>query len=306
MAANAASTTADLRVEAGGKTLVSPGYSFATDTVKVKTDTRQPACGGTGKSLTIDGPNAMGILLDAAKARPVLSPVGVSDRFSFGLLVCGVGKFMSDATSFWLYKVDHKSPEVGAEQFALTGGEEVLWYRQSGTVNSGAELALETPVRAKRKGAFEVTVVAYDFAGKKTPAAGAQVNFPGGSAIVGDDGRAEVKVSKAGQAKLSATRGIDIPSGAVEVCIGKKLSDCSAKRGKRIFGTPKADELKGTGGPDVISAGKGKDEIDVRRGGEDKVKCGKGRDSVRIGKGDTAAKDCEVVNGEPRSAGKKK
>lgn len=304
-AAHAAGVTADLRVEAGGKTLVPPGYAFATGTVDIKTDTRQPACGGSGNTRTLDGANALGLLADASTARRSLSPVGISDKFSFGLLVCGVGQFMSDATSFWLYKVDHQSPEVGADQLALIGGEEVLWYRYTATQNSGVELALEAPARARRKRAFEVAVVAYDFAGKKTPAAGATVKFPGGTATAGADGRASVNPSrKAGILKLRATRGVDIPTGPVTVCIGTRRL-CPAARGKRIYGSPRADALNGTRGPDVIRAGKGKDRIDVRGGGEDRVKCGKGRDRARVGKGDRAARDCELVNGKGRGVLKK-
>jgi hypothetical protein len=299
-AANAASVTSDLRVEAGGKTLVPPGFAFATDSVNIKTDRREPACGGSGRTLTLDGPNALGLLVDASKSRRSLKPVGVSDKFSFGLFVCGIGRFMSDATSFWLYKVDHKSPEVGADQLALTGGEEVLWYRSTATQNTGAELAIEAPARATGKGPFDVTVVAYDFAGKKTPAAGATVRFPGGSATAGADGRASVNPSrKAGLLKLRATRGVDIPTGPVTVCIGARRL-CPVARGKRIFGSSRADELKGTRGSDVVRGGAGNDRIDVRRGGRDKVKCGKGRDRVLVGKGDRAARDCEYVNGKAR------
>jgi hypothetical protein len=79
------------------------------------------------------------------------------------------------------------------------------------------------------------------------------------------------------------------------VCVAKKLADCSPRRGLRLFGSPRADSLRGSRGPDVISAGAGKDRVDVRGGDSDRVRCGTGRDRVRMSRSDRVARDCEVV-----------
>jgi hypothetical protein len=170
--AEAKPLNATLHVEAAGKAL-DTGTTYATDTAKIKTDTRA-ACGGSGNVKTISGPTALGILATAAPKNPLLRPLGVSDKFSFGLTVCGIGKYVGfESTSFWLYKVNHKSPEVGADQYALKRGDSVLWFFQDTAtkVNTGDELALQAPSKATAGKAIKVTVWAYDMNGRRTPTA---------------------------------------------------------------------------------------------------------------------------------------
>src|SRR5919109_596584 len=79
---------------------------------------------------TVQGPTALGILRYAETRVRALRPVSVSDQFSFGLFVCGIGSFRGNATKFWLYKVNHVTPSVGADHFHLKKGDQVLWYFQ--------------------------------------------------------------------------------------------------------------------------------------------------------------------------------
>lgn len=293
--AYAAPVTAALRVEAAGKAL-DPGTSYVTDTVRVQTDER-PACGGSGNTKTISGATAMGILTNAAPVNPLLRPLGISDKFSFGLLVCAIGEYEASDTAFWLYKVDHKSPEVGGDQYKLSRGDEVLWFFQNTATNSntGNELVLEAPARARPGVAFTVTVWQYDFAGKRTPAAGAEVR---GVTVQTTDanGRATITVDRRQVVRLRATRANDIPSETLGVCVDAP-SKCPARRGEHIVGRNVADRITGTPGSDVVEARGGADRIQVNGGGIDAVDCGPGRDTVVKDRRDTAAKDCErVVN----------
>ena len=171
--ANAAEQ-ADLRVEGAAGPLAAATY--LTDTARIKT-TSSSSCKGSGDVKTVQGPTALGLLWSGAAATKRLRPVAVSDEFDFGLLVCGISSFVGGDTAYWLYKVDHKSPEVGAEQYPLKGGEQVLWYFSDTTanVNTGDELALQAPARAKPGSTVAVRVWSYDTAGKRTPAAGAVV-----------------------------------------------------------------------------------------------------------------------------------
>src|SRR4051794_26371778 len=167
---------ANLRVEAAGNSL-DDGTSYITDTTKFQTDKRA-ACGGSGAVKTLTGPTAMGILGSALPVNADLKPVGISDKFSFGLTVCGIGKYVGfESTSFWLYKVNHKSPEVGADQYKLKPGDDVLWFFQDTAANSntGDELVVDAPAHATPGKPFTVTVSAYDFNGKKKAVEGAQV-----------------------------------------------------------------------------------------------------------------------------------
>ena len=294
-AASAAPVVADLHVEAGGKALASSSY--LTDATSVKTDRSQPACGGTGQTKTLPGATATGVLVDAAKTTKGLRPLRLSDKFEFGLLLCGVGSFTASDTAFWLYKVNRVAPEVAGEQFSLKRRAKVLWYFQDtvANVNTGSELAVTAPARARTGRAFTVSVSAYTASGARSAAAGARVAWNGGSATTDATGRASVTVARGGELRLRATRGADIPSAVQRTCVARRLSGCSPVRGLRLTGTAKADSLKGSAGPDAISAGGGSDRVDVRRGRADVIRCGSGRDRVRMSRDDKAARDCEVV-----------
>jgi hypothetical protein len=210
----AAPVTANLRVEAAGKAL-DPGTKYGTDTTKFKTDKRAP-CGGSGATKTLPGPTAMGILGTAAVKNKTLRPVGISDKFSFGLTVCGIGSYVGfESTSYWLYKVNHKSPEVGADQYRLKAGDQVLWFFQNTATgsNTGNELVTSAPSRATTAKPFTVTVWSYDANGKRKPAAGARV----GGKLTGATGKVRLTVSRARTLRLRATRAKDIAAAPVAV-----------------------------------------------------------------------------------------
>lgn len=292
----------DLRVETGTRALA-PGSSFQTGPTTTVTDPLQPACGGSGAKKTLKGATALGALVDAADVAPALRPLRISDKFSFGLLVCGIGRAVADDDSFWLYKVNHKTAEVGADQFKVKPGDEVLWYfsdTPSGR-NTGDELGISAPVRARNGASVTVKVFSYDFMGARKPAAGAVVSFGAQKTAKADaNGLATVRAGSAGELKLRAVRGKDIASPVVRVCVARQLTGCSPVRGKRIFGTLFSDSLRGTRGPDVLDGSRGNDTIDARGGGSDVVRCGLGRDRVRATNEDRVSRDCEVLNGKAR------
>lgn len=294
-AARAAPVVSDLRVEAGGRALTNS--SFPTDSESFPTDTSKPACGGTGQTKSLNGPTALGLLATGSGVDSDLRPLRISDKFSFGLLVCGIGDFTAGDSAFWLYKVNHRSPEVGADAFKLSAGDEVLWYLQdtANNRNTGDELVVEAPARA-RKGMVEVAVSAYSFNGARKPAGGARVHFGERTVVADANGKASMRLTES--RFVRAGRRGDIPSTPVGVCVAEDLGDCAAVRGKRIYGGDGPDSLTGTAGPDVIRSGAGNDRIDVRGGDDDRVRCGKGRrDRVRINGGDGVTSDCEIVNG---------
>jgi hypothetical protein len=298
-AAAAAPVSVDLTVEAQGQSLVPPSNATLTGPSTFATDKREPACGGTGVSKTLAGPTALGALIDASKIVNPLGPVGVSDKFSFGLLVCGIGSYTSSDSAFWLYKVNHVSPEVGGDQYAVKNGDKILWFFQGAAgENSGDELAIEgVPARAAIGTPFTVTVVSYSFNGAKSPAAGAKVFYGGAgdSTTTDANGKATITLGSAGYTSFRAGRNHDIPSPVVKSCVARTLSACSAVAGKRIYGTDQADSIPGTAGPDLVYAGAGNDSIDVRGGGKDRVDCGAGNDTARLDKTDRAAANCETV-----------
>ena len=226
-----------------------------------------------------------------------LRPLAVSDEFDFGLFVCGISSFVGGDTAYWLYKVDHKTARGGRRPVPAQGRRS----RCSGTsatrtanVNTGDELVLQAPARAKPDSDVAVRVWSYDsrrqaHARPRAPWCRARTRRP----PTPRDGPPSTRPSR-GTLRLRAERGADIPSQTVSVCITAKPR-CPSRRGKRIFGTAKADRIAGTKGPDTVSAGAGADRVSVRGGGRDTVRCGKGRDRVSADRSDRVGRDCEVV-----------
>ena len=293
--AAAKSIPVDLRVEgANGRALTADRYQ--TNSTKIKTAKQPPNCNGSGKTRKIPGTTALGTLVDGALVNSRLDPLLVSDEFSFGLLVCGIGgDNAGGADKFWLYKVNHVSPEVGSDQFAVKPGDDVLFYFVDGTHNSGDELELLAPARVRPGQQFDVTVNGYTFAGARHPVQGATVSGGGASGTTDATGVAHLTLNRTGYRTLRATLEPNIPSAPTKVCVNAVLSKCSSARGSRIWGSRRSESIFGTRGRDSVLAGGGNDVINVRRGFVDKVRCGRGRDTVRAGRRDHVARDCERV-----------
>ena len=293
--AAAASIPIDLRVEgANGRALTADRY--LTDSTKIKTTKQPPNCNGSGATKQLAGRTALGTLVDGALVNPKLDPLLVSDQFAFGLLVCGVGGSNSTGmTNYWLYKVNHVSPEVGGDAFTVKRGDDVLWFFVDGTENSGDELVLTAPARAERDREFTVEVTAYDFAGTAKPVQGALVTGASRDYLTDAQGRAQVKYEYNRTVTLRAILDPHIPAAPAKVCVNDALSKCPAARGGRIWGSRRADRIAGSAGRDTVIAGAGADVIRVRRGNVDRVRCGRGSDTVLAGRRDKVARDCESV-----------
>jgi hypothetical protein len=210
---------ADLRViGSGGKVLAED--SFGAGTASVKTSP-QATCfgtgtGGSGKTVTIKGPTALGMLIQAAPFTAALRPLQITDAFSFGLGLCGIGGSETTKKVSWYLKLNHENPELGGEMVKVKPGDEVLWALAAFPYPD--ELSLSAPRRALAGEPFDVRVFAYDDKGRKKPAAGIEVT--GASAPTGADGRTSVVLSK--PRRLIARHGKDIPSNRAAVCVDGK------------------------------------------------------------------------------------
>ncbi len=210
--------SAELRVVGkGGKTLTE--QTRRTGTVKIKTSPRAncfgKGTGGSGKSVTIAGATALGLLGQAAKSTASLRPLLVTDAFDFGLGICGVGASKVTGKASWYLKVNHRAATVGGELVKLHPGDEVLWDLAP-SYPYPDELSLVAPGSALGGQPFQVTVYSYDEKGKRKPVSGATVT--GASGPTDSAGKATVTLSA--PASLVATHGKDIPSPAEEVCMG--------------------------------------------------------------------------------------
>jgi hypothetical protein len=220
---------ANLRViGSGGKVLAEDSFGVAGD-VSVKTSPKAtcfgPGTGGSGKSVTVKGATALGMLILGAKFIPALKPVSLTDSFidEFGLGMCGIGGTEAKGKNSWYLKVDHKSPSVGGEAVKVGKGDDVLWAY--GSYPYPDELVLSAPDEVQANTPFGVRVFAYDEKGKRTPASGATVSGASGST----DSQGRAMVTLAAPAQLVARHGNDTPSNREAVCVGGKCPGSSSK-----------------------------------------------------------------------------
>lgn len=209
---------ADLRVVGkGGKVLTEQTLSTATTAIKTspKANCFGAGTAGSGKSVTVKGATALGLLGQASKSTASLRPLLVTDAFDFGLGICGVGASKVSGKASWYLKVNHKGATVSGDAVKLKPGDEVLWDLAPSYPYPN-ELALEVPDSALGGQPFQVTVYSYDEKGKRKPVSGATVT--GASGPTDSGGKATVTLSA--PAPLVATHGKDIPSPAEQVCIG--------------------------------------------------------------------------------------
>ncbi len=313
-AAQAKTIGAQVRVLTGdGKTLADVRQQ--TGTTKVPTSP-QARCffggaGGSGEPFTTQGPNALGIVADAARNLKRLRPLEITDEFSFGLGVCGFGGSEADANHYWSVRVNHEALQVGGDQFQLHPGDQVLWALIGNptceptppyTCEPGPpELEIKAPARALPGDPFAVRVFKWSDTGERTPAPG--VDVTGAAEVTRADGVAEVALPTSG--KLGATDAGALAASPVTVCVRQPISLCDRARGRLVLGSTQADSIDGGGGPDRIKPGGGADRVNARggddvvnarRGGHDAVKCGGGDDRVRADKGDQVSRDCEAVS----------
>ncbi len=96
----------------------------AAATVKVRVE---------GKSQTLFGPSE--VTVTATNALDALEQASLLGEFyyhvtqsSFGPYIDQVGRYGGSASSGWVFKVDDKSPPVGADKVQLADGDHVLWY----------------------------------------------------------------------------------------------------------------------------------------------------------------------------------
>jgi|SRR5881394_725413 len=215
--AAAAKVPAQLRVVGGGGKVLTE-QALKTGTTSVPTSPKATCFGkgtaGSGKSATIKGATALGLLGQAAKSTSALKPLLLTDAFDFGLGICGVGGYKATAKLSWYLKVNHKNPELGGDAVKLQAGDEVLWALEAYPYPK--ELSLVTPFSAHPGEPFQVSVFSYDDKGKRRPAGGAAVT--GASGPTDAAGHAMVTLSEA--TALVARRGKDIPSnsGTVVMC----------------------------------------------------------------------------------------
>ena len=308
--ANAGAVTAELRVLTPDAVL-DPGTNYVIDD-SITVPTRGDAdCfgppGGSGAQYPFTDPVALGLLASGARATGSLRPLGVSDQFGFGLVICTIGGIEAQTGSFWYLKSNHVEAGVGADQLEVAEGDEVLFYLAPDNFPdpNPVELELIAPARTAGGAPFAVSVIQHacvtdsnpPFATncQSKPAGGVTVSGGTSAATTASDGTAMITPGSSPRDTLVATRGTDIPSKALRVCVNGELSACPSVRGERFVGSPDADKIVATKGADSIRARGGDDNVRVAGGFADKVDCGPGDDKAIVDAADKVSRDCEKV-----------
>jgi hypothetical protein len=216
--ASAKGFTATLRVVGAGKEVLAEQEAKTSTSVSLKTS-KQATCfgsgtGGSGKSVSVPGNTALGMLGIAFKSTPKLSPLSITDHFSFGLGLCGIGKSKAKGESSWYVKINHKGTSTSADKAKIKSGDEVLFDLAPGYPYPD-ELVVAAPEEATAGVPFMVTVYAYNEKGRRKPVQGAAVT----GAIGPTDKQGKVSITLTKPTALIAGLGEDIPSAAVPVCL---------------------------------------------------------------------------------------
>lgn len=301
--ASAKSVLAELRVEGPGLTL-DPGTWYVTGPERVRKSSPADVCERTGGTVQIPGPTPLSLVGSGEDSNPALSQVRVR-RDETGLFVCEIGSILgrtfSDPSGFagWTYYQGFVFGSAAADQLALKAEDQILWvfsdFGDATPANTGDVLEMKG-VPSRSDGTFTLRVVGHRFDGTTNPALGATIEGAESVKSLGE-GRYQVTVSP-GHSTLRATHGLDVPSNQVETCFQEVISECPRAHGRTIVGSGDDDRLEGTRGFDEISAGAGRDTIDLLKGGVDTVDCGRGADKVLVEQGDVddeLAASCEKL-----------
>jgi hypothetical protein len=224
-AASASATTATLRVVGTGNKVLAEQL-VKTSNISVKTSPKATCfgsgTGGSGKPVALQGNTALGLLANGAQTIKALAPLTITDHFSFGLGLCGVGKSTVKGKASWYLKINHKGATVGGEKAKIKAGDEVLWDLAP-SYPYPEELVVSAPTQTTAGVPFAVHVYAYNEKGKRKPVQGAAVT----GAIGPTDKNGKVMITLTEPTKLIAGLGDDIPSAAVPVCLGSKCPPAS-------------------------------------------------------------------------------
>jgi hypothetical protein len=79
----------------------------------------------SGAAVTVETPTPLGALEAASRRGEFFYRL---ESFSFGPYVAQIGRLSGTATTGWVFKVNGKSPPVGAHAVELEEGDRVLWY----------------------------------------------------------------------------------------------------------------------------------------------------------------------------------
>ncbi|MFN8150103.1 MAG: hypothetical protein U0R24_03110 [Solirubrobacterales bacterium] len=101
-AAKTKAVPAELRVVDGKGRVLAEQTQYTGNPSTIKTDPKAtcfgPDDGGSGDKVEIPAPTAMSLLADGGATDSAIKPLSITDAFSFGLGLCGIGKTVAPST----------------------------------------------------------------------------------------------------------------------------------------------------------------------------------------------------------------
>ncbi len=270
-AARAKTVPAGLRVVDGEGRVLAEQTQYTGSGLRLKTDPKAacfgPGEGGSGARAEIPAPTALSLLADAGATTKAVRPLSLTDAFSFGLGLCGIGGSVAPETGFWSLKLNHEASQAGGDATTVGAGDEVLWYLVA-DYNQPPPAELVLKAKRPRHGAIPVKVLAYGDDGSKSPAAGAAVSGAGELT----DARGKTAVAADGRVvDLIATRDGAIASNEVSVCT-VRAKRCPAGYAGIVAGTKGRDRIRLGSDPVTVRCGSGRDVVKLSRKTSGRVK----------------------------------
>ncbi|MBI2644203.1 MAG: DUF4430 domain-containing protein [Candidatus Wildermuthbacteria bacterium] len=141
------------------------------------------------------------------------------EQTDFGPYLSRIGNDAAQGMSGWMYFVEWVSPAVGAAEYALSVGEEVLWYYGEWGINP---LRIQlTEGKSSYKTGESMSGVVKEFDGTQWNGAGAsRLWFDGKEWIALEDGSFEIPLSKDGVFEFVATKEGSVRSDSISVIVG--------------------------------------------------------------------------------------
>ena len=282
----AAPVVADLHVEAGGQALV-PGQRYSTDTTPSPPTRASPPAAAQRQAQDADRADRArhpGRRVDFDRARCARSASATSSASACSCAASAA--YTATDSAFWLYKVESRGAGGGRRAVrAQRKGADVLWYFQDTAANrnTGDELAITAPARARTGRAFTVSVSAYASNGTRQARSGGAGGVPRGYRDHGRCRAGQGDDRLAGDARLRATRGADIPSSKRDRVRGQAAQRLRCKvRAAPVRHRQRglAARLSRTRRDQPRARGTTRSTFAAAR--VDRVRCGSGRDTVRM------------------------
>lgn len=172
-------------------------------------------------------------LAEPQNAMQLIETVATTCNFTYEIKTSSFGRYLNKINneeaagmSGWMYLVNYTSPSVGAEQYNLQAGDDLLWYYGDWGIKPLRLTANKTTLASNES--INLTVEAYDEIAKAWQiATGVKINGVSGDLVSNSQGQVIVSLSD-GQYSLSASATGYIRSKVLSIQVGSGSSNSNS------------------------------------------------------------------------------